>query len=376
MTNASRKPAIDLSPLSALLEQWLVRQWTGASELRVDDLATPQASGYSNETVFFRVRWSTEGEQHEGRYVLRAEPKRPPVYPCQTQPPQPSVETQYATMQGVARSGGGPIAPLVGFEADPELLGVPFYVMGFVEGEVLTDTPLYTQEGFFVDASPEQRRTLVESGLDALVGIHALDWRAAGLDWLADPAGPNASPLARQVEIYRRYAEAELGEREHPVLEKAFAWLDRELPDDLALGIAWGDARLGNMIFKDFRCASITDWEAVSLGPPELDLGWWLMFDRYAHESSGLERLEGEPTRAEQRAFYALRSGREIGETHWYEVFGALRFSAVMIRNADRMTADGLIPASMNMAINNPGTQVLADLLSIPYSWLREAGVG
>jgi aminoglycoside phosphotransferase (APT) family kinase protein len=248
--------------------------------------------------------------------------------------------------------------------------------MEFVEGDIPTDTPLYTQEGFFTRASPEQRRRLVESGLEALAGIHALDWRAAGLDGLVDFETGPADSLARQLAIYRGYAETELDGRDHPVLREATAWLERELPDAQSLGISWGDARPGNMIFQDFRCASITDWEAVCVAPPELDLGWWLMFDFYAHESSGHDRLEGEPSREEQRTFYTIRCGREIGDTLWYEVFAAYRFAAVMIRNGDRMTHDGLIPASMNMAIHNPGSQVLADLLSISYSWLREAGVG
>jgi len=333
MAQESAKPETDLSLLRAPLEQWLKGQWAGAAELQVDALGTPRASGYSNETVFFRARWREEGATREGRYVLRAEPGRPPVYPYQTRPPRPSVEVQYAAMQGVARAGGGPIAPLIGFESDPGLFGVPFFVMGFVEGEVPGDTPLYTKEGFFAEAEPRQRRRVVESGLEALACIHTLDWHATGLDWLAGESQTDECPLARQLAIYRRYAEAELRD-------------------------------------------SITDWEAVALGPAELDLGWWLMFDRFAHESSGVERLEGEPTRAEQRSFYAERVEREVANTHWYEVFAALRFTAVMIRNGDRMTADGLIPASMNMAIHNPASQVLADLLGIPYSWLREAGVG
>ena len=376
MAQESAKPEIDLSRLRAPLEQWLKGQWAGAAELQVDDLGTPRASGYSNETVFFRARWREEGATREGRYVLRAEPGRPPVYPYQTRPPRPSVEVQYAAMQGVARAGGGPIAPLIGFESDPGLFGVPFFVMGFVEGEVPGDTPLYTKEGFFAQAGPRQRRRVVESGLEALACIHTLDWHATGLDWLAGESQTDECPLARQLAIYRRYAEAELRERQHPLLRNALAWSERELPTSPPPGIAWGDARPGNMIFRDYRCASITDWEAVALGPAELDLGWWLMFDRFAHESSGVERLEGEPTRAEQRSFYAECVEREVANTHWYEVFAALRFTAVMIRNGDRMTADGLIPASMNMAIHNPASQVLADLLGIPYSWLREAGVG
>lgn len=72
---------------------------------------------------------------------------------------------------------------------------------------------------------------------------------------------------------------------------------------------------------------------------------------------------------------YAEKSGRECGDTRYFEVFAALRFAAVMIINCDRMTAAGLIPASRQMGLHNPASQILADLLELPYSWMREAGL-
>jgi aminoglycoside phosphotransferase (APT) family kinase protein len=365
----SVKPEADVARLRVPLETWLSQQWPGAQHVQVDELCAPRGSGYSSETVIFQVRWNEGTTPRQRRLVLRIDPQLSPVYPQQTESPWPSVEVQYRAMEAVRRAGGGPIAPLVGFEQSTELLGGPFFVMEFVQGEVPADTPLYSQKGFFVDAAPHERRRLVESGLSVLAGLHTINWRVAGLGWLA-PSGSRPG-LGRQLEVYRRHAEQELRGRAHPLLQEAFRWLDRGFPGEGDVGLSWGDARLGNMIFADFECAAVTDWEAVALGPPELDLGWWLMFDRFAHEGAGADRLEGDPTREEQRAFYARQAGRNVGDTHYYEVFAATRLAVAMIHTGDRLTAAGTVPASMNLAIHNPGTQVLADLLGMKYAWLN-----
>ena len=74
------------------------------------------------------------------------------------------------------------------------------------------------------DTSPEQRDTLVTSGLQAMAAVHRVDWRAAGLDWLA-PAGGAAPGTAQQLALWREYAERELEGRPFPELDAAFAWV-------------------------------------------------------------------------------------------------------------------------------------------------------
>ncbi|MFN8545966.1 MAG: phosphotransferase family protein [Candidatus Binatia bacterium] len=374
MTAIDPKAGLDVSHCRAPLEGWLAQRWPDRAELTVDELSAPTASGFSNETVFFRASWHEGAQRCAKRYVARIEPVAEPIFPDQTGAAMPSVEVQFRAMEAVAAASAVPLAGGIGFERDPRFLGRPFFVMDFIEGDVLTDNPIYTLvPGFFLEGTPEKRRRLFDTGLSALAGLHAIDWKRAGLEWLA-PAGARPG-FGRQLEIYDRYTRTVLAGRRHAVLAAGFDWLKKELPAEGQLGVSWGDARPGNMIFKEFTCAAVTDWEGVAIGPPELDLGWWLMFDRFAHESSSAERPEGEPTREEQRALYAAKTGRPCGDTHYFEVFAALRFTAVMIVNCDRMTAAGRIPASMQMAIHNPATQLLADMLELPYSWMREAGL-
>ncbi len=368
------KEGIEASQYHAPLETWLARRWPERAELRLSDFSVPKASGFSNETVFFRATWREEGALRDARYVARIEPTMEPIFPDQTGVAMPSVEVQYRAIQAIARSSRVPLAGCVGYEADPGFVGRPFFVMDFVPGDVLCDNPIYTlQPGFFLETSAQNRRRLVENAISVLADLHAIDWKGAGLDWLA-PRGTTPG-LERQLEIYQRSAHASLKGRKHAVVEAGFERLGRGMPSGSAPAISWGDARPGNMIFSDFECVAVTDWEGVALGPPELDFGWWLMFDRYAHEGSKAPRPEGEPTREEQMRLYAVKTGRPSGDTWAFEVFAALRFAVVMILNCDRMTAAGRIPASMQMALHNPASQILADLLELPYSWMREAGL-
>ena len=146
-------------------------------------------------------------------------------------------------------------------------------------------------------------------------------------------------------------------------------WLHERLPDrdgaaDRAVGVCWGDARPGNIIWQGSRPVCATDFEAASIASPDQDLGWWLMFDRWSHESFGAPRLEGEPTRDEQRAIYADAAGIEVPDTTFHEVFAAVRYCAIVVRVMNRTVARGLMPADQTIWLDNPSTVCLADLLA------------
>jgi aminoglycoside phosphotransferase (APT) family kinase protein len=271
------------------------------------------------------------------------------------------IEIQRRLMKAVAPAPDVPVAPILAAEADGAVIGAPFFIMEFIEGLVPAVSPSYTEAGFFVEATPDQRRRLVANGVRTLAAVHALDWKAAGLEWLIPPGA--APTLARQLDIWDAYARRELGERHHPDIQRAFDVLSRHLPAGSAPSLCWGDPRPGNIIWQDFQCASVTDWEAAAIAPPELDVGWWLMFDRESHEVIDVPRLDGEPTREEQRQLYAEASGRPLGDTHLYELFAAYRYAAIVVRVMNRAVDRGHMPADHTVWLENPAVTGLQQLL-------------
>ncbi|HZP29789.1 MAG TPA: phosphotransferase family protein [Acidimicrobiia bacterium] len=354
---------VDELPRDAL-EGWLAGALDVAA-VHIGGFSKPR-SGFSAETWIFDAEILGDGPPETRRLVVRRETDDPAVYPQQAPGYDCEVEIQYRTMKALADHSEVPIAPLVGYEDDPSVLGAPFFVMGFVDGEVPVENPLYTAEGFFVDAPPERRRGMIEDGLRVLARVHDVDWRDAGMEWLAPPDVVPGS--AHQVDLWEAYARRELAGRGHPVLEHGFAWLHRRLPDrdgaeDRTIGLCWGDARPGNMIWQGTRCVCATDFEAASIASPDQDLGWWLMFDRWSHETFGVGRLDGEPTRDEQRRIYAEWAGVEVPDTTFHEVFAAVRYTAIVVRVMNRTVARGLLPPDQTIWIDNPSTLCLSQIL-------------
>jgi aminoglycoside phosphotransferase (APT) family kinase protein len=355
----------DRSAYVEALRSWFARQHPEASEVKVGDIDIPAATGFSNETVFFDVDWSEDGQARHERFVGRIEPPTGALFPAQTAECAVSVGVQHRAMVTVAEHGNVPMCPLVGYEADSSVLGQPFFVMGFVEGVIPADVPRYSEAGFLVDeATPEERHRMVRSGLEAMAKIHAIDWKKAGLEWL-DASGTGEPTQAVQLRLYREFVTKQLAGREDPVMFAALDWLDANDPHDERIGLSWGDARLGNVIWQDYRPAVVCDWEACALSPTEADLGWWLMFDRMSFDDMGATRMEGFPTRDEMIQIYEEVSGREVRDPHYWEVFGAMRFAAIMIPLSDRMVSAGLVPAELNMAVANAVTDAVAKLIGI-----------
>jgi aminoglycoside phosphotransferase (APT) family kinase protein len=354
--------------MATALAPWLRARIDGARAVEVLGLDKP-TSGFSAETLVLDARVDCGSGPVDERFVLRKETPDPPVYPQQTPGTDVEIEIQYRVMDAVARHSPVPIAPLLGYEPDTSILGTQFFVMRHVAGQVPIESPPYTQAGFFVDATPEQRTQLIDRGLATMAQVHAIDWRAAGLEWLV---APGTTPgWRRQLQVWTEYAERELAGRVHPTYEQGQAWLRANEPPDLPVGLCWGDPRPGNIIWRDFENACTTDFEAASIAPAEVDLGWWLLFDRTMHEDAGLqgdgtagsERLPGDPTRDEQRAMYERHAGRSVGDTTFFEVFAGVRYCAIVVRVMNRLVDRGLMPADHTVWLENPAASALRSLL-------------
>jgi aminoglycoside phosphotransferase (APT) family kinase protein len=342
----------------AAVEAWLAPR-LGADRVAVQDARRPSGQGYSAETVMFTAECARGGEISHERLVLRLENPEPAIYPPQSADDLAEIEIQHRVMTAIDAHSSVPVAPVVGYEADPDVAGRPFFVMRFVEGQVPIEDPPYTSTGFFAEATADQRRALITSGLKAMADIHAVDWRAAGLDWLVPESVAAGTPA--QLDLWECFGAQELRERKHPLLDHAWEWLHRELPEDRSVGLCWGDPRPGNIIFQDFSPVCVTDFEASYIGAPEMDLGWWLMFDRTSHPDG--TRLDGDPDRDEQRRTYFELAGREPVDTAAHEVFAAARYCVIVVRVMNRWEQRGDLPSDHTIWLENPASAALAALL-------------
>jgi aminoglycoside phosphotransferase (APT) family kinase protein len=204
------------------------------------------------------------------------------------------------------------------------------------------------------------------SGIDALAAVHRTDWRALGLDWLGD-ARRGKPGIEQQMSYYRDFLDWAAQGLAIPVLESTWDWLVAHQPDEQGeVVLCWGDSRIGNIIWDDFRCAAVLDWEMATLGQPELDLGWYLYFNRQFSDGLSVPRPPGFGSHAETIERYSELLGRPMKDIFFYEVFSGFRFAVVMLRLSDLLVDNEILPRESDMGTNNIATQLLTKMLDLP----------
>ena len=223
--------------------------------------------------------------------------------------------------------------------ADESILGVPFYVMEEVHGNVLVgDVPAELD-------TPEERRRIGEELVDRLVELHAVDWREAGLEGFGKPSGYLERQLRRFNGLWEHNKTREL-----PIVQEVGEWLAANLPDSGEATIVHGDYRLGNVMVgpePPGRVVSIFDWELSTIGDPLADVGYltvtWAEDDDPQDTSfaslSAVTRREGWPTRRELIERYEAGSGRSVSAVNWYQALALWKAAVFMEGNYKRFVA-------------------------------------
>ena len=233
-----------------------------------------------------------------------------------------------------ALAGRARVAEVVAVCDDPSVIGAPFYVMEKVEGDVIT------RELPRVLDTEDERRRIAEELVDALVEVHAVDWRAAGLAGFGKPTGYLERQLRRFLGLWEHNRT-----REIPAVEAVATWLRDHLPESGPATVVHGDYRLGNTMFapgSPARLAAIFDWEMATIGDPLADVGYLcaLWVDRddppMMFELSGVTREPGFLTREELLARYEERSGRSMTDIRWYRTLALWKSIVFMEGNYKR----------------------------------------
>src|SRR5262249_37227304 len=130
--------------------------------------------------------------------------------------------------------------------------------------------------------SDTARRAVWDAFVDTVVAVHRVD--VGGVDGLR-------RGLDAELAWWDAYADwATDGSPPQP-LSDALAWCRRNRPSaEPASGALWGDVRLGNVVFDEMtlRPRAVLDWDMTSVGPIELDVGWFLALDAIQRKLSGM----------------------------------------------------------------------------------------
>jgi aminoglycoside phosphotransferase (APT) family kinase protein len=329
----------DRGELRDRLERWMLQRF---GEAAVSPLTGPSTNGMSSETLLFDASWREGGLRRSAALVGRVapDPAAVPVFPTY------DMERQFRVMATLGELSVLPIPRVLWCETDPAALGAPFFVMERSEGEVPPDILPYTfGQSWLAKGTTEQLAQLQEQSVGLLAALFRIDRPAQRFGFLAS-AKPGATPLRRFVAELRGFSDwvAADGIRS-PLIERCFVWLDAHWPQQEGPTVlSWGDARIGNILYRDFSPVAALDWEMAALGPPELDVGWMIALHRFFDDLTQGAGMPGMPDllrRADVAASYEKQTGYAPRDLDFYTLLAALRHGIVMFRIARRMAHFG-----------------------------------
>ena len=251
-------------------------------------------------------------ERDDGsRYVLRR-PPRPPL------PPSAHDVVRESKLQLALAPLGIRVPNIRAVCEDESLLGVPFYVMDYIDGDVIT-----TELPPPLDHEPEARRRLADDLVDTLVEIHAADVEVPTLAAFSRPGNYNERQVRRFTQLWEVNQTRNL-----PKVVDVGKWLAANVPEQLPATVVHGDYRLGNMIVtheRPERVTAVLDWEMGAIGDPRADVGYFVA--TYSEPggrknplgTSPVTALDGFPTRTQLVERYTSRSGRDVEPLAWFE---------------------------------------------------------
>jgi aminoglycoside phosphotransferase (APT) family kinase protein len=296
-----------------------LQSWLGSalseSSVKIDDVHKLDGGAIQEN---WRVQCSVEGSNgHKRDFVLR----------CDAQTTIASSRTraeEYAIIEAAHQAGVRVPAPLAACD-DPEVIGAPFFLMGWVDGvslgpRIVKDTTL-----------GGDRMGLGEQLGRELAKVHGIRIPQASLSFLGEP---DPDPVESAIGNLRASLDR-LG-ASRPCLEWGLRWAETHAPARSAPTLVHHDFRTGNYIVDQQGLAAILDWEFAGWGDPMSDLGWFCAecwrFGRPDLEAGGVA------PRATFYRGYEAESGSPVDDdaVRFWEVFAHLRWAVIALEQAER----------------------------------------
>ncbi len=266
-------------PLPAAFEPWLNRL-KGFGDARVVSIV-PVDGGASNITC--RVELLGSGPR---AVCLRMQRERGIFEPYDV--------VREGRVISALKGTAVPVPEILGSEPSSEPLGAPFIVMEWVEAPHMGIAPNPSFANF----------------TRAVADIHAVDWRAIGLEFLGVPASPRDGILGELAAIESRMPT--FGCENDPLLTRALGVLRKAAPENGRLALCQGDINIFNYLFLGETVVAVVDWEQARISDPRSDVGQLI----------SLSHLKGAPFGpAEMQPFahtYGIAAGKSVAGMNYF----------------------------------------------------------
>ena len=343
-----QRSARDVSTLPDVMSQWLSTVMPAGTKPRVTVESGVDANGMSSETIILTGRWETDGDQHEEKWVARVAPTNEdvPVFSSYR------MDHQFDVIRLVGEKTDVPVPRVRWLEPTGSVLGTQFFLMDYVSGVVPPDVMPYTFGGnWFADSPAESQRALQDNTVDVLAKLHAIPRAENTFGFLVSQADDDESNALRRnlnwLQSWYQFAVPDIGRS--PLVEEALEWLEANWPEDIAATqpvLVWGDSRVGNVLYEDFKPVAVLDWEMATLGPREMDAAWMVFAHMVFQELAGLAGMPGLPDFMREddvKATYAEKTGVELGDLDWFYVYSGVIWCCVFMRTSARRVRFGEI---------------------------------
>jgi aminoglycoside phosphotransferase (APT) family kinase protein len=332
----------DPAELGRRLERWLATQLPAGADPVVTDARSTSATGMSSETMLFRATWTEDGQARTEDLVARLAPRPEdvPVFP------EYDLRRQFLALREVAALTSVPVPRVWWCEDDPAPVGSTFFVMSQVGGQVPPDVMPYNfGDSWLYDLAPDEQRALQDASVRLLAELHAIERPEERFPFLHVDL-PGDTPLRRHLaKTHRWYDLAVADGCRSTLVEAGLAWLEDHWPAHEGPPVlSWGDARIGNVMYRGTEPVGVFDWEMAALGPRELDVAWMIWAHRNFEDIAAKYGLPGMPhffRRADVVETYQALTGHELTDLDFYLTYSAVQFGIVYLRTGRRQVHFG-----------------------------------
>jgi len=333
----------DLTSTRDVIERWLTTKLPLGARPHVSELEGPPTNGSSSVTIMFDAWWTEHGRKQSAQLVGRIAPDPTdfPVFPTY------DIPAQFKVMAKVRELSKVPVPEPLWLEPDASVLGQPFLVMRRVDAHVPPDVLPYPFGGnWLYDATRDQQRRVQHSSVQVLADIHAIPDVERHFSFL-NGGVPGETALRRHYQLHVvDYYEWAAQITRSPLIERCLEHLEASWPEAGGQPVlSWGDARIGNVLYRDFEAAAVLDWEMASIGPREIDVGWFVYFHRFFEDLvQNMGHTGGMPhflRRDDVVATYERMTGHACTDMDWFCLLAATRHAVIELRTGFRRVQFG-----------------------------------